>query len=174
MGVRLDKYICNDCIDAKYQKEYYPSGQTESSAKIISIPLGKLIDNVHFKLSKTFVEREINGTVAFPDGRLAPRVSVRFVARTPDRLDNHITFIKTDETGRFTIKGYEGHDYLIGAFTDERDGNPEHDAPAVEVRIVPRKAIKPVKLTLRPRGHGACENCGDFSEFQKRGVRKPD
>jgi hypothetical protein len=171
MGVRLGKYICNNCIDAKFQREFYPGVEKADSAKPVSVSLGATTENINFRLSKTYTEREIHGTVTFTDGRPAPRVWVRFVARTPDRLDNHITFLKTDETGNFTIKGYESHDYLIGAYTDERDDNPKLAAPAVEVRIVPRRDIKPVKLVLAPQDQ-ECIKCGDFSDFQKQPAKK--
>ena len=148
IGVRLDDYICNDCADSEYKKALYPGVSTEARAKPIVVGFGKHIENIDLKLTAKYREREIVGTVAFKDGKPAANVRVRFVARTPDLKRNGLTFIKTDGNGSFTILAYDDHSYMIGAFTDDRDGNEAAEAKAVVVKIVPTKAVPAVRLVL--------------------------
>lgn len=82
------------------------------------------------------------------------------MARTPDRKNNGIRFIKTDDLGYFSIDGYEGHDYLIGAFTDSRDGNERVEAKATIVSVLPGNPLKPLLLTLNK--NNTDENFWDF------------
>jgi hypothetical protein len=171
VGVRLDDYVDNNSVDAAFLKTYYPGASTEKSAVSVSVKFGKLTDNINFKLTRKYKEREIRGRVFFKDGRLAPRVNVRYVARTPDLKDNGITFIKTDENGYFSITGYENHAYLIGAFTDARDGNESLEAFTVVVNVLPKKEVKEVKLVLDQDMNRDCKKCGDYHEFPKTKTR---
>lgn len=167
VGVRLDDYVGNNSTDAAYLKTYYPSVETERSAVPVSVKFGKQTENIDFKLTRKYQKREIKGRVFFKDGRPASKVNVRYVARTPDLKDNGITFIKTDENGRFSITGYENHAYLIGAFTDGRDGNERLEAIAVVVNVLSKKEIKEIKLLLDQDGNADCKKCGDYTGFPK-------
>ncbi len=168
VGVRLDDYVGNDSVDAAYLKTYYPGVAIEKKAVSVTVKFGKPTENIDFKLTRTYSEREIKGRVFFKDGRHAPNVRVRYVARTPDLKNNGITFIKTDENGYFSLTGYENHSYLIGAFTDSRDGNESIQAIATVMNILPKKEIKEIKLVLDQSGNSQCEKCGDFFEFTKK------
>lgn len=148
IGVRLGDYICNDCADSEYKKALYPGVAKEARAKPIAVGFGKHLENIDLKLTAKYREREITGTVVFKDGKPAANVRVRFVARTPDLKRNGITFIKTDNDGNFSITGYDGHAYLIGAFTDQRDGNELAEAKATVVKISPTRVVDTVRLVL--------------------------
>lgn len=166
IGVRLDDYICNDCADAKYKRTFYPGVPSPTLAKFVEVPFGKSVENIGLKLTDKYKEREIAGTVFFKNGRPAPNVSVRFVARTPDLKRNGITFIKTDKDGNFSLAGYELHSYMIGAFTDNRDGNETAEAKAVVLNIVPHKAVVPIRLVL-----DQLETDDEYHEFDVRKSR---
>ncbi len=167
VGVRIDDYVGNDSIDAAYMKTYFPDVASEKSAIPVKVKFGKQTENVNFKLTRKYQEREIKGRVFFKDGQSAAKVNVRYVARTPDLKDNGIRFIKTDENGYFSITGYENHAYLIGSFTDSRDGNENLEAIAAVVNVLPEKEIKEVKLILDQDGTADCKKCGGYSDFPK-------
>ncbi len=172
VGVRLGNYVGNNSADAAFLKTYYPGTALEKSATAVRIKFGKQTEDIDFKLTRVFPKREIKGRVFFEDGRPASKVRVRYVARTPDLKDSGITFIKTDEDGYFSFTGYENHSYLIGAFTDSRDGNKSLDALAMVVDVLPQKAPKEIKLILDQDGEEACPKCGDYSNFPKTKPRK--
>lgn len=132
----------------------------------VSVKFGKPTENINFKLTKKFQEREIKGRVYFKDGRPASEVKVRYVARTPDLKENGITFIKTDANGYFSITSYDNHAYLIGAFTDSRDGNEKLQSFSTVVNVSPKKEIKEIKLVLDQNGMD-CEKCGNYFDFPK-------
>lgn len=167
VGVRLDDYVGNDSVDAAYLKTYYPGVATEKNAAPVSVKFGEPTENINFKLTRKYAEREIKGRVFFKDNRPAVKVNVRYTARTPDLKDNGITFIKTDEDGYFSITGYENHAYLIGAFTDSQAGNESLEAFAVIVNILPKKEIKEIKLVLDQNVNSDCKKCGNYLEFPK-------
>lgn len=167
VGVRLDDYVGNNSVDAAYLKTFYPGVAVEKKAVSVAVKFGKQTENIDFKLMRTYAAREINGRVFFKDGRPAPNVRVRYVARTPDLESNAITFIKTDEDGYFSISGYENHSYLIGAFTDSRDDNESLEAFAATVNVLPKKYLKEINLILDQDGKLDCKKCGDYSEFPK-------
>ncbi len=163
IGVRLGDYIGNDSTDAAYIKTYFPGVAAEKNAVPVNIKFGALTDKVDFKLTGKYREGEIKGRVFYKDNRPAANVRVRYVARTPDLKENGITFIKTDENGRFSIAAYENHAYLIGALADEN--NESLEAVAVVVNVLPKKEIKEIKLVLDQNGNGNCKKCGGYMEF---------
>lgn len=172
VGVRLDDYVGNDSIEAAYLKAYYPGVTNEKSAVPVRVKFGKQTENINFKLTRKYREREIKGRVFFKDSRPAPQVQVRFVARTPDLKDNGVTFIKTDENGYFSFTGYENHAYLIGSFTDARNGNESLEASAAVVNVISGREIKEIQLVLDQDGGANCKKCGDYSGFPKTKPRK--
>ncbi len=167
VGVRLGGYVCNDCDDAKYLKAFYPGVPAEKNATPVTVKFGEPTDDINFKLTATYKEREVAGRVTFMDGRPAPLISVRYLARTPDFKDNAITFIKTDNAGNFSFSGYENHVYLVGAFTDRRDGSERFEALAVDIKVDPNKPVKGIKLVLDQDGNNGCTKCFDSFGFPK-------
>ena len=165
VGIRLGKYVGNTSVDAAFFKTYYPSVEDESKAIPVEVKRGNATENINFTLAKKYEKREVKGRVFFGDGRPAAKVNVRYVAQTPDFKDSTITFIKTDERGRFSFIGYENHEYLIGAFTDRRDGNEHLEAFAKVISLLPKKEIEMVNLILNHDGTKKCEKCGDFLFF---------
>lgn len=160
VGVRLDDYVCNDCIDAEFKKALYPGVADERLAKAVTVRTGDATTGIDFKLTRKFASQEVTGRVYFKDGRPAADVNVRYVARTPDLKENGITFIKTDAGGDFSFTGYEGHEYLVGAFADRRDNKDGVEANAVVVKVQAGKVPQGIKLTL-----DQAEGSGDFYEF---------
>lgn len=169
VGVRLDDYVCNDCIDAGYATTFFPGVSNQKLAGVVTVKTGSLTPDVNLKLVRKYTPREIRGRVLFKNGQAAPRVNVRYVARTPDFKDNGITFIKTDDRGNFSFNGYEDHYYLIGAFDLGEGGGSFWEAFAVTIKVDPGKKLAEVRLILDQDGTGGtCSKCGDYHEFPKR------
>jgi len=168
VGVRMGDYVCNDCVDAEFKKALFPGVTDERMAKPVTVKFGVSTSDVNFKVVGKYASQEIEGRVVFPGGRPAANVSVRYAARTPDLKDSGLTFIKTDNAGYFSFTGYESHDYLIGAFTDERDKNEPAEAKAVEVRV--QAGRKPGSITLILDQVDGRDNYHDFPK--KRVVTK--
>ncbi len=160
IGVRLDDYVCNDCADSEYKKTLYPGVANETRAKSIVVGFGKLVEKIDLKLTSRYIQRKINGIVVFKDGKPAANVTVRYVARTPDLKRNGITFIKTDANGLFSIDVYEGHAYMVGAFTDRPDANGDAEAKATVVEVSPGKKPDDLRLVL-----DQTETDDDYSNF---------
>ncbi len=165
IGTRLDDWVCNDCPDARFKKTYYPGVASRSRAKVITVGLGKLVENIDLKLTNTYVEREIIGTVLSKEGRPLRHANVRYVSRTPDRKQNGSTLIKTDDAGNFRFVGYEGHSYLIGAYSDHGGEANDTTSRGVIIKIRPGVSLKPLRLVLDQKDTDV-----DFWEFDTPGL----
>jgi hypothetical protein len=166
IGTRLDGYVGADSIDAAYPTTYFPNSKTRNTAKIITVRKETPIQNLEIKLFPQFREITVEGLVYFKDGRPASKVSVRYAARTPDYKDSGIVFIETDENGYFSFAGYENHSYLIGSFTDQRQGNA--NAYAIEQEIFIKGSPKELKFILDRTGNENCKECRDYMDFPNR------
>jgi hypothetical protein len=157
----LDDYVSPDSIDAAFPATYFPNSKNAKTAKIITVQKGKAVPNIVIKLFPKFKETTVQGRFFFKDGRPAAKVFVRYVARTPDYKDSGIVFIETDKSGFFSFTGYENHAYLIGSFTDQRQGNEY--AFAVEQEISIQGNPKELKFILDRNDDRNCKECGDYN-----------
>lgn len=164
VGVRLSEYLEPQSVDAAFPTTYFPGVASESSAAPITVGKGKSVAGFDFKLQPRFAERLIKGQVFFADGRPAAKVRVKFIARTPDFKDDLENILRADENGRFSVVGYENHAYLIGAFTDESDGNKF--AGAIDVEIAPNEKVEEIKLVLDQ--FDGCPKCRSYENFPKQ------
>lgn len=117
-----------DAANGKEKKYYYPGTYDVRMAKWITVGLGKTVQAADFVLPPEFRLRTITGRVFNPDGSPAVEATVSLLC--PKRsgnvvgiLDTSPIRVETDESGAFTIQGFEGFNYWLGARLDSPDQN---------------------------------------------------
>jgi len=103
-----------------YPTYFYPNTENRDDAEVFEITSSSAIKNVTFKLLPPLVSRKISGNVVFTNGTpvVGARIGLRDVA-----YDRSVGFgiAKTDKAGNFTINGFIGREYQIGAILFERE-----------------------------------------------------
>lgn len=114
--------------NGKDKKYYYPGTYDIRKAKWITVGLSKTVEAADFILPPEFRLRTFTGRVFNIDGSPVVDATVSLVC--PKRngkvigiLDNFPSRIETDEFGTYTIQGFEGFNYWLGARLDLAGGN---------------------------------------------------
>lgn len=117
-----------DAASGKEKKYYYPGTYDVRMARWVSVGSGKTVQAADFVLPPEFRLRTITGRVFNPDGTPAVEAIVSLVC--PKRrgkvigiLDDSPTRVATDESGAYTIQGFEGFNYWLGARLDSPGRN---------------------------------------------------
>jgi hypothetical protein len=151
-------------VTAAFRRTFYPGVAAEREAVVVSLGRGQNVVRRDFQLGPRLRARTVSGVVVRADGRPAAGASVRYQARTPDRLRAGLAFVKTDERGRFSFTGYEGTSFLVGAFTK---GCEESTClHAHEAEVGPAGAPPRLRLVLNQPG-SSCDRCRDYDAFEE-------
>lgn len=150
--------------DEPYGTLFYPGVAERKQAGVVSIELGKFLNNVNIQIPKTEELIEISGRFLYSDGKPVVNKSVEFKASdTPANIDGEVS-TTTDEQGRFTIKMLKGiggklwgemYTY-IGAFENclelekiiKKTGEPDMMIKTDELEIEGSSDLTDVKLTF--------------------------
>jgi hypothetical protein len=105
---------------------FYPGVKNRSEAKIITIGESEQKKLGDFKLLPTLKERTFSGVVLSSNGTPIKRAKVYLNEKDFDKCGDFgsIRETKTDEFGRFQLKGYESYEYKIGAYIERSQRNP--------------------------------------------------
>jgi len=109
-----------------YGTYFYPAAISRADAEVIEITPASPTRTLTFKLPPALREKKISGTVKWSDGSPAKEA---FIGCRDIEYDRSVSFTcaKTDINGRFTMKGFIGRKYQVGAivfdkpFSDKRE-----------------------------------------------------
>jgi hypothetical protein len=134
-----------DFNEKPYPRTFYPGVGAREEAEVLKVEEGGKLENKDLRLTRRLAEREITGVVVWPDGRPAV-AGTDVVLLDAERDWRQMAYpVKTDEQGRFTLKGYEGGSYLVTATVNLEGGKQMCGGPA-EVKASGETA--PVKLVI--------------------------
>lgn len=106
-----------------YPTYFYPNTENRVDAEVFEITSSSAVKNVTFKLLPPLVSRKISGNIVFSNGNPAVGawIGLRDVA-----FDHSVGFgiAKTDKAGNFTVNGFVGREYQLGAVLFEREPKP--------------------------------------------------
>jgi hypothetical protein len=143
-----------------YPRTFYPNGSDIKDAEIITVELGQTAGPFDIRLSRKLETHTIQGMVVWSDD--TPAVGARVVLRHPDELFNEVDSLRTDNQGRFTVKGLRDYKYEIIAYwyEDEQASGKGKKSPfgwksaksEIE-QLTLTGEIKSLKIPLLKQGH---------------------
>lgn len=104
---------------------FFPGVFNQSEAKIISVKEGEQLILEDFRALPNLKERWFSGVVLYQDKTPAANVTVRLLDGNMNKCNNFHLEVKTDESGRFRVRGFETYEYKIDAFTDRKQGQKQ-------------------------------------------------
>ncbi len=106
---------------------FFPGVSNLSEAKIITIKEGENLVLNKFKSLPLLKERLISGVVLNPDKTPAVNAIVRLTDANfgSGKCSNFNTETKTDEFGKFSLKGFESYEYKIEAYGEKKDNQKQ-------------------------------------------------
>lgn len=155
LAVNLSQYPQPDDPTNAYPRTYYPGVARADAAEAVKLGEGEGVKGRDFTLQPRRAESVVEGVVVWDDGSPVAKASVTFRDMTyhDPGIDNSVS---ADERGRFTLKGYQGQVFLIGARSDRqfagdfrRDGPMERMEPVRVTLNVPNEPVRIVITKLR-------------------------
>jgi hypothetical protein len=164
--------------DRPFPTVFYPNSPNRENAKIFEVGLGQSINEIVFRLPPRLTEKEIRGEIVWEDGSPAKDVEIIlednefqgfktgcYLLTTSKKSlgGNPETFavslglrgsgcrLRTDESGKFLIKGFSSRKYRIKAETEKTvDGQKVKYKAGSELFSLDEKPIS-LKLVLKPK-----------------------
>ncbi len=104
-----------------YPTVFYPNAETREQAEIFEINASSVAKTITFKLPTAYTTGKISGNIVFSDGKPVDGayISLRDIAY--NFSVGSFGYAKTDAKGNFTITGFLGREYQIGAFAFDCD-----------------------------------------------------
>jgi hypothetical protein len=148
-------------VEIPYPRIYFPGVSDKGLAKIIAVGDGTKLNDYDLKLPPALVARTIEGVVVWPDGSPAIRGSVAlYDARYPQLSSVFVSY--ANEQGEFSLKCYDGRDYLVRASITLDDGKQMHAEP-IEVKA--SELVEAIKIIIT-EPNGSCERCRSWKPKQ--------
>lgn len=104
---------------------FFPGVANQSEAKIITVKEGEQLVLKDFRSLPLLKERWFAGVVLNADKTPAINALVRLVDANINTCNNFQLQVKTDEFGRFRLKGFENYEYKIGAVGEKTRGQKQ-------------------------------------------------
>lgn len=104
---------------------YFPGVADKSDSKIIIVGEGENLRLENFRALPMLKERWFSGIVLYQDKTSVANATVRLLNGDMSKCNNFHLEVKTDEFGRFRVKGFETYKYQIDAFTDRKQGQKQ-------------------------------------------------
>jgi len=161
LGVSLSR---SPKLDNPYTRWFYPGTVHPGEAAIIHVSDRPDRQTFDFALPPRQHDRSMQGTVFWPDGRVADGVHIHLTdPRWP--WDLFMISAVTDPQGRFSLHALDGTSYRIHAVT--RSGNPVSAEP---VKIEPGGNPLELRLFLVRKGDSVRESAGKGLEDWRNGL----
>jgi hypothetical protein len=122
---------------------FFPGVVAEPEAKIITVKNYEQLKVEDFRLLPPLKVRWFSGVVLSADKTPFAGAIVSLVDAERNNCSNFHSEIKTDESGRFRLQGYESYRYQIRAYTDRKTGL--YSKP---LQIPPDGAAEEIQLIL--------------------------
>jgi len=134
-----------------YPPAFYPGVTDRPQAEVITLGLGEKLTDLNIRMPPRRPAGVINGQVVRPDGSPLPSAAL-MVADLTEATPKIVLGIKLDEQGRFTIKGYIGQKFGVGAGIFEPGASisapPKPIAASAPQRITIEHATQTIKLVV--------------------------
>lgn len=104
---------------------FYPGVPAQSEAKTVVVKEGEQLILKDFRSLPLLKERWFSGVVLNADKTPAPNAVVRLLDGNMNICNNFYLEVKTDEFGRFRLKGFENYEYKIDASTERKNGQKQ-------------------------------------------------
>ena len=132
--------------DYPYPRTYFPGTPDRARATILKLRDGEKLPGIDLSLPPQITVRTIRGVLLWPDGRPVSRAHILLKdAADIDRDKRIYATADVDEKGQFSIKGFEGVECWLHAWTME--GTRFQRAEPVKIRV--DNGIQPVRLTIK-------------------------
>ncbi len=110
---------CPKQENSEFGKTFFPSVGDKTQSEIISISEKERKIVPKFRLMPTLEERLFSGTVLAADGKPVNGAKVFMLASNECQGFSELAGTKTDEFGRFQLKGFETYKYKIRAYIEK-------------------------------------------------------
>ena len=104
---------------------YFPGVADKSNSKIITVNDGENLRLEDFRILPMLKDRWFSGGVLYQDKTPAINVNVRLLDGNMSKCNGFQMEVRTDEFGRFRVKGFETYEYKIDASTDRKQGQKQ-------------------------------------------------
>jgi hypothetical protein len=104
---------------------YFPGVADKSNSKIVIVNNGENLRLEDFRILPMLKERWFSGVVLYADKTPAANANVRLLDGNMSKCNNFHLEAKTDEFGRFRVKGFETYAYQVDASTDKKQGQKQ-------------------------------------------------
>lgn len=104
---------------------FYPGVAAQSEAKTVTVKESEQLILKDFRSLPLLKERWFSGVVLDAEKTPAPNVVVRLLDGNMSNCNNFHLEVKTDEFGRFRLKGFENYEYKIYANTERKQGQKQ-------------------------------------------------
>jgi len=104
---------------------YFPGVADKSNSKIVIVNNGENLRLEDFRILPMLKERWFSGVVLYADKTPAANANVRLLDGNMSKCNNSHLETKTDEFGRFRVKGFETYAYQVDASTDKKQGQKQ-------------------------------------------------
>ena len=122
----VNRYNCHSNNHPEYSRNFFSGVSEENNADIIRVGENQNIKIKDFRLSAQLKERWFSGVVLSANKTPLANATV-FLTNSNQKNPNECFSInietKTDELGRFKLKGYEGYEYKIRAYIQTNEQN---------------------------------------------------
>jgi len=117
--IAINRYDCHADRNPQFGRSFFPGVRDETEADVITVGENDSLKLKDFRLLPQREERVFSGIVRTADKKPLANASV-FIIKKNYSNPNECSFVnietKTDQSGRFTLKGYEGYEYKIRAY----------------------------------------------------------
>jgi len=118
--IAINPLNCHAVIDPEFGRTFFPGVSEESEAGTITVGENESIKLSDFRLLLPLKERKFSGVVLAADRKPLANATVFMFNKNvsnPGECFSISLETKTDESGHFLLKGYEGYEYKIRAYT---------------------------------------------------------
>ena len=112
---------------------FFPGVADQSEATIITVKPGENLVLKDFNSLPLLKERSFSGTIVNADKSPAVNATVRLLDKEYPSCSGLDIQTKTDEFGRFHLKGFEGYGYKITAYAESGSGRPRYYAKTLSI-----------------------------------------
>ncbi len=115
----INRYNCHSNNHPEYGRNFFSGTSEEKNVETITVGENQNIEIKDFRLSPPLKERLFSGVVLSANNTPLANATV-FLIASSQKNPNECFFVnletKTDELGRFRLKGYESYEYKIRAY----------------------------------------------------------
>jgi len=116
----INRNNCHTDRNAEFGREFFPGTRSEAEAATITVGENQTLTLRDLRLLPALEERQFSGVTLTADKKPLANATVFMINRRsssyPDECFATKIETKTDESGHFRLKGYQGYEYRIGAY----------------------------------------------------------